>query len=84
MQWNIVSLFAKVFLSVCLIGFVVGSLLAYFATSLWITDFAYRISIQISPFVVTFVLIVMATLAIVTLQSAKAIRLNPTKVLKDE
>jgi putative ABC transport system permease protein len=84
MQWNIMALFSKVFVQVSVLGFVVGSIFAYAATSAWIQDFAYRITIGFTPFASAFVAILTSTILVVCLQSAKAVRLNPTKVLKDE
>jgi putative ABC transport system permease protein len=83
-RWNIVALFSKGFVQVCIGGFIFGSLLAYVATSTWITEFAYRITIGVMPFAATLAIILVLTVLVVVLQSAKAVRMNPTKVLKDE
>jgi putative ABC transport system permease protein len=81
---NIISMFSKEFLLLIAIGYVVGAPVAFIVMTNWLDDFAYRIEIEPSFFVIALVLTVAAMALTVGYQVIVAARTNPTKSLRTE
>ena len=81
---NIISLVAKDFLFLVIIGIVVASPLAWFATHKWLEDFSYRISIQWWMFAMSGCTALLIAFVTVSLQAVKAALANPVKSLRTE
>ncbi len=77
-------LLASEFLLLVLLAFVVVSPLAYYLASLWLTDFAYRISIDLWIFGFAAMFVSLLALITVSYKSLYVARVNPTKILSDE
>jgi putative ABC transport system permease protein len=58
--------------------------LAWYAMHKWLEDFAYRIDIRLSVFVLTAMLSVFIALITISFQSIKAAIANPVKSLRSE
>jgi putative ABC transport system permease protein len=81
---GITTLFLKDFLGVVLIAGVVACPLAYLIMQKWLSDYAYRINISLSPFVLSITLLVFITGVLIILQTIKAAFANPIKSLRSE
>jgi putative ABC transport system permease protein len=81
---GITSLFLKDFLGVVVIAGVVACPLAYLIMNSWLSDYAYRISITISPFIWSIVLLTVVTAVLIVLQTMKAAFANPVDSLRSE
>jgi putative ABC transport system permease protein len=81
---GITSLFLKDFLGVVLIAGLIACPLAYFMMQKWLNDYAYKISISLSPFVFSIALLTIITAFLITMQTIKAAFTNPVKSLKSE
>lgn len=82
--WSIVSLLSKDFVKLVGIAIVIGSPLAWYGMNTWLSDFAYKVSIEWWVFLVAGVLAVSVALLTVSFQSIKAALVNPVKSLKSE
>ncbi len=78
------TLLASEFVLLVLLAFVLISPLAYYLADLWLTDFAYRISIDFWIFGVAVLFVLLLALATVSYKSLYVAKTNPTKVLADE
>jgi len=58
--------------------------IAYFAMNRWLQGFAYRINVGLIPFLLAFSITVIAALSIVSFQTFRAARSNPSDVLRYE
>ncbi|MHB8206583.1 ABC transporter permease [Mucilaginibacter sp.] len=81
---GITSLFLKDFLGVVLIAGLIACPLAYFMMQNWLDDYAYKISISLSPFVFSIALLTVITAFLITMQTIKAAFANPVKSLRSE
>ena len=81
---SIVALLAKEFIKLILIAAVFGCLIAWYAMSHWLQDFAYRVSIHWWVFVLSAVLALIVALFTVSFQAIKAAIANPAKSLRTE
>lgn len=81
---NIIMLIAKDFLALVIIATVIASPIAWYISSKWLQDFAYRIDIQWWVFVVTGIAALLVAAVTVSIQSTKAALANPVKSLKSE
>ncbi|MES2278450.1 MAG: ABC transporter permease [Bacteroidota bacterium] len=77
-------LFLKDFLAVVLIAGLVACPLAYLIMQHWLNDYAYKISLSISPFILAVSLLTFITALIITLQTIKAAFANPAESLRSE
>lgn len=57
---------------------------AWYSTNRWLSDYAYRINMPWWIFVAAFILIMFSTLLLILVQGLKAIRTNPTVILRSE
>ncbi|QHL85995.1 FtsX-like permease family protein [Nibribacter ruber] len=79
---SIVTLLAKDFLKLVLIAAVFAFPVAWYAMSVWLKDFAYRIDIPIWVFFVAGILACVVAFVTVSFQALKAATANPVKNLR--
>ncbi|MBC7893573.1 MAG: ABC transporter permease [Sphingobacteriaceae bacterium] len=81
---GLVGLLSKDFLKLVLLGILIATPLAWYATNSWLNDFAYRIPTPWWAFALAGVLAVGIALLTVSFQSVKAALMNPAKSLRSE
>lgn len=81
---GITTLFLKDFIGVVVIAGVIACPLAYLIMQKWLADYAYKINISWSPFVVSIALLTVITAVLIVLQTSKAAFANPMKSLRSE
>lgn len=81
---NIVTLLSTDFIKLVAIGFIIGSPIAWFVMNKWLQNFAFRIDIGISIFLLTALLALLVTLITVSWQSIRAALANPVESLSNE
>ena len=81
---GITGLLARDFLKLVLISFVIASPIAWWAMNQWLADFAYRIDIQWTVFVLAALVAVGIAFLTVSFQSIRAALANPVKSLRSE
>jgi len=81
---NIVLLLSGHFVKLVLVANLLAWPLAWYAMHKWLEDFAYRIDIRLSVFVLTAMLSVFIALITISFQSIKAAIANPVKSLRSE
>jgi putative ABC transport system permease protein len=70
-------------LKLVVIGSAVAAVLAYAAMERWLAEFAYRIDVGVSPFVLAGLIVTTVALATVWLQSLDAASARPVRALRD-
>ncbi len=75
---------SKQYLVMGIIGFVVSIFPSYYFLNKWLSNYAFRIEISVTPFIVTFVVIGLLTLFIVLIKAYSATRVNVLKYIKYE
>jgi ABC-type antimicrobial peptide transport system permease subunit len=81
---SIISLFLKEFVWIMLIAGIIACPLAWLIMQGWLNDYAYRISITVTPFFISVVALATVTILLITLQTVKAGLENPVKSLRTE
>lgn len=81
---SIVAMLSQDFIKLVLIAIVIGSPMAWYATQLWLDDFAYRIDIEWWMFAVAGIVAIALALVTVSSQAIKAALTNPAQTLKSE
>nr|WKN37783.1 ABC transporter permease [Tunicatimonas sp. TK19036] len=81
---SIVLLLSKDFTKLVVIAFAVAIPLAYWAVQQWLEDFAYKIDIGLTSFIIAGVLALLVALLTVSYQAFKAAMANPVKSLRNE
>jgi len=81
---NIMMLLSKKFVQLIIIAFLIACPIAYVGMQQWLQDFAYRISIRPSIFVLAGSLAFLLVLVTVCFQTAQAALSNPVKSLRSE
>lgn len=81
---NIISLFLHDFIPVVFIGGVASVPVAWLMMNGWLNDYAYRISISATPFLISIAAIAVMATAIIALQIAKISVESPVKSLRTE
>ncbi|MBC7891954.1 MAG: hypothetical protein H7Y12_07085, partial [Sphingobacteriaceae bacterium] len=74
----------KDFLRLVIVAILIASPIAWYATSRWLEDFPYKISVEWWIFVLAGLLAVGIALLTVSFQSIKAALMNPVKSLRSE
>ena len=82
--FNILKLLYREFAILLLVAFVIATPLAWFTSSNWLQNYAFRISIHWLYFVLPFIFMVIIALITVSFQSIKAAVANPVKSLRSE
>ena len=80
----IVSLLSKDVVRLILLAFVLAAPLAYLAANQWLKDFAYRIDIGLTPFLLTATLVLLLGLLTVGYQTLRAAMADPVQTLRYE
>jgi putative ABC transport system permease protein len=81
---GITVLFLRDFLSVVLIAGLIACPVAWLIMQNWLSDYAYRINISLSPFLISIALLTAVTAFLIILQTMKAAFANPVKSLRNE
>ncbi len=82
--WRVTSLMSKEFAKLVLIAFVLSIYPAYYVMDLWLNDFAFRINIGVSIFILSGISAFLIAYLTVSYQSLKAARIDPVKSLRYE
>jgi putative ABC transport system permease protein len=75
---------SKQYILFCVIGFLIALFPVYYLLTLWLENFAFRITISWVPFAVGFVVLLALTLVVVLSRAYAATRVNVLKYLKYE
>lgn len=81
---SILQLLGKDFMVLVVIAIVIATPLAWYGMSLWLKDFAYRVSLSWWMFAVAGLAAISIALLTVSVQSVKAALTNPVKSLRSE
>jgi putative ABC transport system permease protein len=81
---NLIYLLSKDFIKLVLISLIISSPIAWYFMNKWLQDFAYRINIGWTVFLLAGLLAIGVALATVSLQALKAAWDNPVKSLRTE
>ncbi|MBO0937450.1 ABC transporter permease [Fibrella sp. HMF5335] len=81
---NVVLLLSKDFLKLVLVAVVLASPLAGYVMNRWLSDFAYRVTVEWWVFALAGILAVGIALLTISFQSLKAALMNPVKSLRSE
>ena len=80
----IIMLFIKEFVFIIVPAGLIACPAAYFIMHGWLNEYAYKISITISPFIISVIVLAAITAVLIALQTAKAALANPVKALRTE
>ena len=81
---NIVFMLSQDTLRLILLAFVLATPLAWYMIDHWLENFAYRVSISASPFLISGGLTFVLALVTISIHAIKAARVNPAHSLRDE
>lgn len=81
---SILSIFTKEYIKLMLVSFIFAAPASYFLMDIWIQEFAFRIPLSISYFVMGFMITLVIALITVGYRSFKAARANPIQSLRYE
>jgi putative ABC transport system permease protein len=81
---GIITLFLKDFLGVAFIAGLTACPLAWLIMRGWLNDYAYKIDISISPFIISIGALTSITIILIILQTIKSALSSPIKSLKSE
>jgi len=79
---QVVVLLSREFLLLIGIAFVIGTPVAYFLLSDWLTGFEYRVTIGASVFITAALSLVLVTTATISFQSVRAALANPARSMR--
>lgn len=74
----------KRFILICIIAVFISMPFGYYAMNEWLKDFSYRIGMPVWPYVLSMVLLLMLTFAVVSFKAYHATKINLVKYLKYE
>lgn len=81
---GILLLFIRDFLVIVLMGGLIACPVAYLLMSNWLKDYAYRIPLTSTPFIIAVASMAFVTIALISLQTIKTALTNPVKSLRTE
>lgn len=81
---NVLLLVSKEFLSLVMIAFIISIPVTYWAMHKWLENYAYRINISATVFIVAGVVALLIALITISFQAIKAALANPVKSLRTE
>ena len=81
---HLAFLLSKNFIRLAMVAIFIAVPFAWWAMSKWLQDFVYRTTMDWWIFVLAGVVVIILTLATVSIQAARTALLNPVKSLKDE
>ncbi len=82
--WSVVMMFSKGFTKLVIIALLIAIPISYYAMNQWLDDFAYRIDIGPTTFLIAGVIALLVAWITVSFQSFKAATANPVKSLRSE
>ncbi|MCS3870240.1 putative ABC transport system permease protein [Chryseobacterium ginsenosidimutans] len=74
----------KQFLWITLIAVLISIPISYYLMNEWLKDFAYRIDMPVLPFILSLVVLLLLTFAVVSIKAYQATKVNLVKYLKYE
>ncbi|QIG88896.1 FtsX-like permease family protein [Chryseobacterium sp. POL2] len=74
----------KKFLIICIIAVFISLPFGYYAMNEWLKDFAYRIDMPVWPYILSLVVLLILTFAVVSIKAYQATKVNLVKYLKYE
>ncbi len=74
----------KQFLWITLISVLISMPISYYLMNEWLKDFAYRIDMPVFPFILSLILLLILTFAVVSIKAYQATKVNLVKYLKYE
>ena len=83
-SFQVMTLFSKDFVMLVLAGFLVAVPVAWYAMGSWLQNFAYRIEIEWSVFLLAGIITILIAIMTVSYQALKAARLDPVDSLRSE
>ena len=81
---SLINLISKEFAIMLIVASLISWPMAYWLADAWLADFQYRVNMNWLLFAVSTVLLLVITLTVIGGQLLKAVRTNPTKVLRSE
>ncbi|MFO7446714.1 MAG: ABC transporter permease [Ignavibacteriaceae bacterium] len=81
---GIILLFSKDFMKLILLAVIIASPAAYFVLDKWLDDFAFRINISFSVFIIAAAITLLIALSTISYQAIRAALANPVKAVKYE
>ncbi len=81
---GLVILFTKKYVKLLFVAFLIASPLGYFFMESWQSDFEYKVGVQPSSFILSFLILLVISLAISVYHTTRASLTNPSEILKDE
>jgi putative ABC transport system permease protein len=81
---SIIMLFIKEFLIVVLIAGLVACPAAWFIMNGWLSDYAYRVTLDAKPFIFSVAGLTLLTAVLITMQTVRSALANPVKSLRTE
>ncbi|MEI9957104.1 MAG: FtsX-like permease family protein [Ferruginibacter sp.] len=81
---GIIILFLKDFLKVIIVAGIISCPIAWFIMHGWLSDYAYRINLTATPFIICITGLVLVTTILIVLQTIKTGTENPVKSLRTE
>lgn len=81
---EIFQLFARSYVGMILLGFMVAAPVVYYFTSDWLSQFVYRIQPGIFSFSSAVMGTLLISLSVIVLQIARTKRINPAEILRNE
>lgn len=81
---RIVALLAQDFIKLVFIAIIIATPVAWYAMNRWLQDFAYKVSISWTVFLIAGLAAILVAFATISFQSIKAAMMNPVKSLRSE
>jgi putative ABC transport system permease protein len=81
---NLILVLTQGYIKLIVVSALIAFPIALWGMHSWLQNFAYRVDINISVFVIAFALIIAVTLITISMQALKAAVANPVKNLKTE
>ncbi len=81
---NIISILSKDFVMLVLLAFVIAAPLAYWATDKWLQDYVYRTNMSWWIFAISGLLMLLAAIITLSIQTVKTAMSNPVESLRTE
>ncbi|HEY0740765.1 MAG TPA: ABC transporter permease [Chryseosolibacter sp.] len=81
---NIVSMLSKDFIKLVIVAFIIAVPLGYYAMSTWLENFAYKIELGVTVFLLSGIVAFLIAYFTVGFESLKAAVNNPVKALRNE
>ncbi|WP_462250881.1 ABC transporter permease [Ekhidna sp.] len=81
---QIIQTLSREFIWIAVIANLISWPLGFWIMDFWLSGFAYRINIPYQIFPINLIITALVILLLVTIQSLKVVRLNPTEVIRNE